>query len=433
MLSCTVPTGIRKVSDRFKSVFKDSGISYSATCAFFALYLLAKTSLSEVVRCCPWTASVSTLSQAVNKFEGNRFMRRLQKSVLSRYGKKLNSEDFAYAVDDTDNPKFGNLMHGVGYWHGSKGGYRGQKILVLVLVDIKRNVALPIHYAFATKKLDPAYIGLISQATQLLGECMSIGFPPLPVVTDSWFDSSHLMLALDNLGLTFAGEIKSKRKIRATAAPYASRLCAADFFANELNVSVLSSPNVKPKKAQGRAGRRLRKIMAERIGMINVYPSPVKIIAVFNARKDSSVFAYYASTDRQMSGAKLWSLSRARWTIESMFRDLKQNISFGRLPCTGKGAADLAVCLPFALYISLRDEANEVWDLEVQEHVSLGSRLSRIRERAFDSAVHLIAANPTHRVVKSLRARRSASRLRQKPRVTAAGGDLGCQSLGRRA
>jgi len=433
MLSCIVPSGIRKVSDRFKSTFKDCGINYSVACALFALYLFAKTSLSEVVRCCPWTPSVSTLSRAVAKFDGNRFMRRLQRSILRRFKHRLNANDFAYAVDDTDNPKFGKLMHGVGRWHGSKGGYTGQKILVLVLIDIKRNIALPIHYAFATKKADPCYLSLIDQTTRLLGECLALGYPALPVVADSWFDSSHLMIALDGMGLTFAGELKSRRKIRGTAAPRAARVSISDFFKNEIKVSVLASPNVEPLKIQGHAGRRPRKIMAERVGMINGYPSPMKIMAVYNDRHDATVFAYYASTDRQMSGAKLWSLSRARWTIATMFRDLKQNLSFGRLPWTGKGAADLAACLPFALYVSIREEAKEVWDLDVQGCTSLGSRLSRIREEALDSSVNLIAANPSHRVIKSLRVRRLASRLRQKPRVTPAAKDSSYQSLARRA
>jgi len=44
-------------------------------------------------------------------------------------------------------------------------------------------------------------------------------------------------------------------------------------FQNEIKVSVPASPNVEPLKIQGHAGRRPRKIMAERVGMINGYPS----------------------------------------------------------------------------------------------------------------------------------------------------------------
>ena len=54
-----------------------------------------------------------------------------------------------------------------------------------------------------------------------------------------------------------------------------------------------------------------------------------------------------------MSGAFLYDLGRKRWIIEEFFRNLKQNLSFGNLSCTGKLAADLSICLPFSLIIYL--------------------------------------------------------------------------------
>lgn len=421
MLSCTVPQGIRKVADRYKGLFADSALRYPALCALLTMYLLGCDGLSDVVRACPWAPSVSALSRAVAAFDGNRFMRRLRASILRRYKGRLRGEDFAFAIDDTDNPKYGKSIFASSHWAGSKGRYFGQKILVVALVDIRRGIALPLAFAFARKKVDPSYISLIDQAAALLAECINEGFPPLPVVCDSWFDSSALMLSLDRLGLTYAGELKSNRHARGTAAPRGRRYKMAEFFDNEPRQGVPASPNAIPKKKQHRPGRLSRKAIAERIAMINGYPSPVKIVAVYDNAREPRAFAYYVSTDRLMTGAKLWALSRARWAIEVLFRDLKQNLSFGRLACVGQQAADLAVCLPLALYASLKDESSEVWGSTVRTDASLGSLVQSLRQRMLDASINLIAANPGHRTVERLRARRCAERLTQKPRDKAAG------------
>lgn len=433
MVSCTVPPGIRKVADRFKTLFEGSALRYSSLCALLALYLLGKGGLSELARTCPWAPSVSTLSRAVADFDGSRFMRRLRVSILRRYKDRLESGEFAFAVDDTDNPKYGREIFGIGRWAGSKGRYIGQKVLVVALVDIRRGVALPLAFGFARKKADPTYVSLIDQAAALLGDCLADGFPPLPVTCDSWFDSAALMLSLDKLGLTYAGELKSNRRVRGSAAPRARRVKLVELFEDEHRQGVLASPNTVPQKKQGRPGRLRRKAIAERVAMINGYPSPVKIVAVYDNPRAPRPFAYYASTDRLMSGAKLWALSRARWAIEVLFRDLKQNLSFGRLPCKGRAAADLAVCLPFALYVSLKDEAAEVWGTPHRGAMTLGSLVRSLRQRMLDASINVIAFNPGHRVVKRLRARCCAARLTQKPRDKPAA-EIRCQqSQARRA
>ena len=223
------------------------------------------------------------------------------------------------------------------------------------------------------------------------------------------------------LGLTFVCELKSKRWVRGSAAPRATKRRWQDFFVSEARQGVPANPVREPKKRFGRPGRRPRKSIAERVGKINGFKSPLKIVAVFNSASHSRAFAYYASTDRTMSGARIWLISRARWAIEVLFRELKQNLSFGRLPCRGKNAADLAVCLPFAIYISLIDEANEIWGLSHVVERSVGACLEELREESLNSAVNLMMANPSHKAVKSLRTRRSKDTTRQKPRTTPAG------------
>ena len=132
-------------------------------------------------------------------------------------------------------------------------------------------------------------------------------------------------------------------------------------------------------------------------------------------RRDKKAFAYYVSTNRLMSGAEIWALARSRWAIEVLFRDLKQNLAFGRLPCIGKEAADLAVCIPFALVVSLRLDNPEIWGLNPSEVDALGTKIAKIRETGFQKALNIITNNPEHRIVSRLRARRLQGRLNRKP------------------
>ena len=98
-----------------------------------------------------------------------------------------------------------------------------------------------------------------------------------------------------------------------------------------------------------------------------------------------------------------------------LFRDLKQNLAFGRLPCIGKEAADLAVCIPFALVVSLRLDNPEIWGLNPSEVDALGTKIAKIRETGFQKALNIITNNPEHRIVSRLRARRLQGRLNRKP------------------
>ena len=162
----------------------------------FIYFLFGCTSLSQLAREHVNSPSVSDLSRAVAKFPVNRFMRQCRQSVLNHYAAALNPDDFVFAIEYTSNPRYGKTIFGCQRWKSHGGGYFGQKILVLVLVDIKRNIALPLGYPFLTGKLDPKFISVLQRAVQLVDECLEAGFPQLPIVVDSWFNSKELMEAI---------------------------------------------------------------------------------------------------------------------------------------------------------------------------------------------------------------------------------------------
>ncbi len=169
--------------------------------------------------------SVSELTRAVANFPGNRFMRRCRQTIQNHYNGELDPNDFVFVIDDTSKPRYGKSIFACQRWNTHGNGYFGQKIQVLVLVDRKRNIALPLGYAFLTSKLDPKYSPILERAVSLVEDCLAAGFPKLPVVTDSRFDSKELLEAFTDRKMTFITELKSKRKVRIGSAynvPYKS-------------------------------------------------------------------------------------------------------------------------------------------------------------------------------------------------------------------
>ncbi len=400
--------------------------AYANLCALYCFFLFECTSLCELARRCPWSRSVSDLSRAVAAFPGDRFMRRLRASILRRYKGTLDPENFVYAVDDTSNPKYGKLIYRCSHWHDSKRPIFGQKILVIALVDARRGFALPLAYTFGVKKTDPDYKPMTELAVNLLSDIVDAGFPKLEVTCDSWFDSKEFMLGITRIGCVYAGEIKGNRVLRASASPKVPWRKMPDFFAGRSRREVRAKAEHPTHRR--RRGRKKMRYMIEETAMIRGYPQPVKVIAVYNRRREKKAYAYYLSTNKLMSGARLWLLGRWRWNIEVLFRDLKQHLSFGRLPCTGKAGSDLAVAIPCDILVSLRLEP-EIWGLAADDKRTIGAKVLEIRERSLSQSIGIILGRPDGRLAGRLRARRDPQRLTRKPWSKPAGSKKSPQTL----
>ena len=405
MISFSIPAPIRKLYDQNKDLFKECGLNFRSASHLLSLFAFGFKTLSDLARAFPGSYSVSSLSRQVQCFESNRFMRRMQKSILKKYDGKFNPDDFVFALDDTSNPKYGKGIFRNFPFRSSSGPYHGQKILVLVLVDIRRKIALPLSYAFLTGKKAPNHIPAPSVALRLLYEVVALGFPQLPVVTDSWFDSVDFMRELKKLGLNFCGEIKSNRLVRSNPGNQVPWR-----HLNEIFMSV-DRTRLAPRSAQNARPKKRGKAFAQLILQLKNLTKPLKVIAVYNRKNGINAFAYYATTDLSLSGEKLWQYSRARWCIESLFRDLKQNLSLGCLPCENEPGADLAVCLPLMLVTSIRLDNSATWKIDQTD--TIGKTLAHLREKALMASIEFIIHNPEHEKVEIFKGRRFD--LRRKP------------------
>lgn len=403
MLSIVTPSSIRKLADRFKDTQE---CSYGCLCVFFALHLFGCTSLCAAARCLAWSPSVSTLQRGVQQFSGTRFMKRLRGSVLRRLGNDLNSERFCYAIDDVPVEHFGKDIFRVGSWGGhGRGLMRGQRIMVLVLVDRKRGVALPLAYEVLTNTNSPGHRKATDVSFSLLELVLKAGFPKLPIVLDSWFDSVALMNSIHQRGVEFVIECKSTRKVKRSPAPGAAWKSWMDVLHKRIKRGIKLSGTENSKES-----RRVRYI-AEDCVFIKGLKIKLKAAAMYNKPTDGGFFAVYVSNKLQMSGSEIWALSRARWHIEEAFRMLKQDFSFGKLPLQGEAGTDVSLCFSIGLLVSFQLERG-LW---VSRRSSVGSAVKEFREHCFRHFLDECASGSRRVTVFVLKTRRKVERNNRKP------------------
>jgi len=413
MIYLTVPKSVRSVADRVKDLCEN--FRYTALCSLICFFLFNCKSLSDAARKMPFSGSVSSMANAAKLFPFNRFRRRLLKSILRKYGGVIDPKDFAFVIDDTDNPKSGKLIFQGGRWGSSKGIYIGQKVMLLALVNLKTHIAIPIAYEILPKRQSKDEPTAIDHVSSLVKTALDAGYPRLTVVADSWFDSVKLMSQLCTLGCHYICEIKSNRKVKANPSPNVSWISLPDLFSELPRTRVITKWDSKAIQQRKKAG----KVIAEAFVQLNNRKTPVKVIAVYNRRNSVAPFAYYASTDRSISRARIWMLSRARWSIEFIFRTTKQWLSFGRLSCSGENAAHLAVAMPFYLYSLLRLEPPSFWGLNELE--SPDRMLAKIQEKGLEKTFDILLSNQNHPRLNSLRRRRCMENVNRKPCCKPAG------------
>ena len=409
MINFTVPVPVRKLVDRFKDMADPH--QWAQLASMFVYFLTGTGSLCDFVRKNPWSPSVSSLSRFIQEFDGNRALRRMRGRVLRRYVKKygsLNPNNFVFAVDDTNNPKFGKSYR-AGSWYSSKGICHGQRIVVLALVDIVNDVAIPLSFRIATKTDHPDYQPCYDFVLEQLNEVKNEGFATLTVVFDSWFDSSEFIADVAAFGFEVTWEAKASRTVKTSISPWSHWKKIGKTFTK-----------VKRFRARNRmeaAAVKRREKRAPCVAQLRLFfkklERRVNCIACYSRRNGKNSFAYWASTDLMLTATQIWEMGRARWRIEKFFRELKQHLSFGRLPSGSREATELSICLPFIVYVSLQLEP-ELWGK--QEDVTTGDIIRSIRIEAMHKSITM-AVEKSHSdpLLIRFRARTCKNRVNKKP------------------
>ena len=366
-----------KVVRQIANCYKDLGLQYHALCAYIALCLFGVPNLKAFTQQNLWAMSHSSLSRSFNQFDEhklNRMRRRMLESVLKHIKNTGGKDRWILAIDTTDNPTRMKRASHAGYFAKSDNSlFIGQNLLVLAAVDTKTGHAYPLLWK-PLEKGEGAKKGWELCLT-LLSEIVSYSYPKLPVVLDSWFDGVNFMNSLEEQGWVYSIQLKS------------SRLCAPVGRKKEGKwkklKKVFHPGRIKRYSLKVTRDKARNKIDSQKGKFYSIVTADLrssdrkatvrnKITAVFNTICADKAFAYYVTNELSGPDDWSWQMSRWRWNIEVLFRDLKQKMGWTQYSFQKEKAMNAMIFMAFLVtnYFRVRQKNSD----------SLGAILSEIVE-----------------------------------------------------
>lgn len=333
VLSC--PSAIRQIADDYNDILHGH---YQAFTAILCGFVFGIGNLSNIFRFFMFSPSVSSLDRLLND-DGEiwkKLNRRYRRRILRLLPKILKEPDrYMWAIDDTIISHCGRHIWGTYYWHdhNTGGTTYGHRLMVVGLVDRRRKVLIPVYWeimhredkADKTKTHEKGW----EVSVKLFLESLSMGFPKLLVVADSWFAGEDFFASLKKLNFKFVIEIKSNRTVVGHGRQ-SLKMRVDDFF--------------KSISRHGIFYHGKKKWAASAILIFKDATQKMRVIAVANRKGlAEESFAFYATYELTWDAAKLWAASRDRWAIEVQFRELKQLFTLGEVAVRSKNAVETTI------------------------------------------------------------------------------------------
>lgn len=308
--------------------------------------------------------------------------RRLLFGVAKKFQQLVNPQkevapNSAFIVDDTADCRVGYKIENITMIHDHSSGKKGSvkygfKNLVLGYFDgksitpldfsIHKERLLPkkkrkkqfkkecIKNSNGSKRRQECNVDKITNTLAMIKRAVKNGFVAKYVLVDSWFPS-----------LNFVKEIRGIRD----GAMHLVAGIKNDNRKYEYNGELLNGKELIVKLKSEGSQKRCRKwntryfeveVNYEGIGIVKLY------ITRFPYQKKWRIFI---STDTSLSMTQMLEIYSIRWTIEVMFKELKQHLQFGKCQSQDFDAQIASITISLMLYIFLayfrRNQAYESW------------------------------------------------------------------------
>lgn len=346
------PTFVRDVADNFKDLMPGKN-AYRAFVAVLCGTIFGVSGYCDIVRFFLFSPSVSSLCSFFQTPKLHTNIRRRHRRMLQRLYPQMWSEPerFIWAIDDTLIKRSGEQIWGTYWWwdHGKKCSILAQKLLVVGVVDCKRQIFIPISWELLHRDLD----GIEEVQTQvhekgwerafaLLQDGVLFGFPKFTVVADSWFAGEGFFKKLNENGFHFVMEVRSNRVVSTHG---------------RSNVSMQLREYFREIRRNNIFFHSKRKFAAERRVKFRGSEQSFKVVAIANKNDLAEhFFGYYVTNKLTWNASKVWSLWRNRWSIEVQFRDAKQIFTLGEAAVRLQDAVELSITLSMLALTVIRLE-----------------------------------------------------------------------------
>ena len=405
--SCPAP--IRKTADEYKDIV---GAHYPSFTASLCGATFGVGNFCDIARYYSFSPSVSSLSRLYADEEIykklNRRHRRKIKGYLERA--KKDPKRYMWAIDDTLITHWGKEIWGADFWydHTSNSVLFGHKLLVLGLVDRKRNILIPVYWQMLHREVEGSndHQKGWEIAVELLKIAKEENFPSLTVCTDSWFAGEGFFEALTNhkLSCDYVCEIKSNRLIVKHGKEHLD-ISVDEFFKDTVRKKIYFKDR--------------KKWACEAVLWFKSAEKQRKTIAVANKKSlEKSPFAYYVCNRLTWSASMIWAISRCRWTIEVQFRELKQSFTLGESAVRSEQAVETSISIAMIALTAIRFEQLARVDANKNQHARPIPAGTIVREYQLQSLVRSISELASPRDSegkKKLRARLNPRNISRKP------------------
>jgi SRSO17 transposase len=220
------------------------------------------------------------------------------------------------AIDDTLTHKTGKKIEGVGiFWDHSEKRYVLAHNIVTAEVINPKGDSHPLDFRLYLKKEQSEEKGApfktkIDLAREMVEYALELGLDIQGALFDNWFASKDFIKFLRGKGLHWVTRLKSDRTIKIKG-----RYVAISEFASTL-------PRESFRRVQ--IGDRIYQVFSKAVDLKGIGQS--RILISYDDEEFSGTPAYFATDQIRWEGARILKTYSKRWSIETFFRDSKQNL-----------------------------------------------------------------------------------------------------------
>lgn len=324
------------------------------------------------------------------------------------------NEITAFIVDDTMNAKRGKFIENISFVHDHTSGknksqlgfknlvlgyYDGKSILpVDFTIQKEKNLSLKTRKNQFSKEISKdsrgfkrrkeATIDKITNSISMIKRAVKNGFRPSYVLSDAWFPSKKYITEIRNIKdgamHVISGIRKDNRKY--------------DFDGEQLNANEI----IKLLKSKGPA-KRNRKWNTRYYEVTVNYEGVEKVKLYFCRFPHQKTWRLFISTDITLSFVKMMEIYTIRWTIEVMFKEMKQYLNLEKCQSRDFDAHITQITISCVLFIFLsylkriRDYETiggilSLLNAEIVER-TLVERIWNLFEELLETIINIISVN----------------------------------------
>jgi hypothetical protein len=340
-------------------------------------------------------------------------LHRLSDSLFKLIQQRLRlSRDLVFALDDTLVPKYGKHIFGRAllFDHAAKPNrpkyIMGHNWVVLGLLHycsaFSKWLCLPLlSELFVPASALPtgcACRSRIDMAVDMIDRVKSFVNTTFTVVADGLYAKKHLIRYCIGEGIIFVSRLRSDAGLYAIPKPGSGRGRPRKYGHRLPSLSEWSQPSTEFETHHLILYGTVHRVQVKkRIGIWKPAGQPIQVLAVRFGRAKSCT--YFFSTDLDMSVHRILTLVAARWSIETLFSDLKEQLGMKdwqvRTPEAVKRSIPLTCAATTMLILWSLGEANqrapELWDVQPWDNnkysPSVADMLHQLKARSLSMTI----------------------------------------------